>query len=120
VTALRFPDSYYKELVKMYDGKRKLLYNALIKAGFKCRMPEGAYYILADIPDGVEMDDMDFAKYMVREIGVAAVPGSSFYRSEAGKHKLRFTFSKKDETLMEAVRRLEKLGDIEKPIREKI
>ncbi len=109
VTALGFPGSYYKELVKMYDGKRKLLYNALIKAGFKCSMPEGAYYILADIPDGVEMDDMDFAKYMVREIGVAAVPGSSFYRSEAGKHKLRFTFSKKDETLMEAARRLEKL-----------
>lgn len=110
VTALRFPDSYYKELVKMYDGKRKLLYNALTMAGFKCRMPEGAYYILADIPDGVEMDDMDFAKYMVREIGVAAVPGSSFYRSEAGKRKLRFTFSKKDETLMEAARRLEGLS----------
>ncbi len=110
VTALGFPDSYYKELVKMYDGKRKLLYNALIKAGFKCSMPEGAYYILADIPEGIEMDDMAFAKYMVREIGVAAVPGSSFYRSEAGKHKLRFTFSKKDETLTEAARRLEGLS----------
>ena len=110
VTALGFPDSYYKELVKMYDGKRKLLYNALTRAGFKCSMPEGAYYILADIPDGVEMDDMDFAKYMVREIGVAAVPGSSFYRCEAGKRKLRFTFSKKDETLMEAARRLEGLS----------
>jgi aminotransferase len=109
VAALRFPDSYYKELVKMYDGKRKLLYNALIKAGFNCRMPEGAYYILADIPDDNKMDDMTFAKYMVREIGVAAVPGSSFYKSDAGKHKLRFTFSKKDETLLEAARRLEKL-----------
>ncbi len=109
VTALRFPGSYYTELVKMYDGKRKLLYDALIKAGFKCKMPEGAYYILADIPQGVKMDDMAFAKYLVREIGVAAVPGSSFYRSEAGKHKLRFTFSKKDETLQEAAIRLEKL-----------
>jgi aspartate/methionine/tyrosine aminotransferase len=109
VTALGFPDSYYKELARMYDGKRKLLYKALIKAGFKCRMPEGAYYILADIPEGTGMDDMAFAKYMVGEVGVAAVPGSSFYKSEAGKHKLRFTFSKKDETLMEAARRLEKL-----------
>ncbi len=109
VTALGFPDSYYEELVRMYDGKRKLLYRALIKAGFKCRMPEGAYYILADIPEGTGMDDMAFAKYMVSKVGVAAVPGSSFYKSEEGKHKLRFTFSKKDETLMEAARRLEKL-----------
>jgi aspartate/methionine/tyrosine aminotransferase len=107
VTALKFPDSYYEGLARMYDGKRKLLYNALIKAGFKCKMPEGAYYILADIPDGVEMDDMTFARHMVSEVGVAAVPGSSFYRSETGKHKLRFTFSKKDETLMEAAQRLE-------------
>ncbi len=109
VTALKFPDSYYEELVRMYDGKRKLLYKALTKAGFKCRMPEGAYYILADIPEGTGMDDMAFARYMVSEVGVAAVPGSSFYKSEAGKHKLRFTFSKKDETLMEAALRLEKL-----------
>lgn len=107
--ALRFPDSYYEELVKMYDGKRRLLYDALAKAGFRCTMPEGAYYILADIPEGTGMDDTAFAKYMVSEIGVAAVPGSSFYRSEAGKHKLRFTFSKRDETLQEAARRLEKL-----------
>ncbi|MCZ7380866.1 MAG: aminotransferase class I/II-fold pyridoxal phosphate-dependent enzyme [Candidatus Methanoperedens sp.] len=109
-TALKFPDSYYEELARMYDGKRKLLYNALIKAGFKCKMPEGAYYILADIPEGVDMDDMAFAKHMVSEVGVAAVPGSSFYRSETGKHKLRFTFSKRDETLMEAARRLEGLS----------
>ena len=110
VTALRFPDSYYKELAGMYDGKRKLLYNALVKAGFKCKMPEGAYYILADIPEGIGMDDMAFARYMVSEVGVAAVPGSSFYKSEKGKHKLRFTFSKKDETLQEAARRLERLN----------
>jgi aminotransferase len=72
-------------------------------------MPEGAYYILADIPVGADMDDMAFARHMVSKVGVAAVPGSSFYRSKAGKHKLRFTFSKRDETLQEAARRLEKL-----------
>jgi len=110
VSALRFPDSYYEELARMYDGKRKLLYNALTKAGFGCQMPEGAYYILADIPEGINMDDMAFARYMVSKVGVAAVPGSSFYRSEEGRHKLRFTFSKKDETLMEAARRLERLN----------
>lgn len=110
VTALRFPDSYYGELAKMYDGKRKFLYNALIKAGFNCKMPEGAYYILADIPDGVTMDDMAFARHMVSKIGVAAVPGSSFFKSEAGKHKLRFTFSKKDDTLQEAADRLSHLN----------
>jgi len=110
VKALRFPDSYYKELVQMYDGKRKMLYNALIKAGFNCRMPEGAYYILADIPEGIDMEDMEFAKYMVSEVGVASVPGSSFYKSEKGKHKLRFTFSKKDETLIEAAQRLTHLN----------
>lgn len=112
VSALRFPDSYYKELVAMYDRKRRFLYDALIKAGFGCTMPQGAYYILADIPDGMDdkaMDDTAFAKYMVREIGVAAVPGSSFYKSEAGRHKLRFTFSKRDETLIEAAQRLERL-----------
>ena len=106
VTALRFPESYYRELASMYDGKRRFLHRALIKSGFKCKMPEGAYYILADIPEGAGMDDMAFAKYMVSEVGVAAVPGSSFYKSEEGKHKLRFTFSKKDETLQEAAKRL--------------
>ncbi len=110
VTALKFPDSYYKELAKMYDGKRRLLYDAMIKAGFRCSLPEGAYYILADIPDDTGMDDTAFARYMVSEVGVAAVPGSSFFRSEAGRHKLRFTFSKKDETLVEAAKRLEGLS----------
>lgn len=110
VTALRYPDSYYSEMASMYDGKRKLLYNALINAGFKCKMPEGAYYILADIPEGTNMDDMTYAKYLVSEIGVASVPGSSFFRSNEGKHKLRFTFSKKDETLQEAARRLAEMN----------
>ncbi len=110
VTALRFPDSYYQELVGMYDGKRKLLYDALKRAGFNCVMPDGAYYILTDIPEGTGMDDMSFAKFLVSEVGVAAVPGSSFYKSETGKRKLRFTFSKKDETLLEASRRLKGLS----------
>jgi aspartate/methionine/tyrosine aminotransferase len=110
VTALKFPDSYYQGLAKMYDRKRKFLYSALLKAGFTCELPEGAYYILADIPEDAGMDDLEFAGYLVREVGVAAVPGSSFFMSEKGKRKLRFTFSKKDETLIEAANRLEDLS----------
>jgi aminotransferase len=110
VSALRMPDSYYSDLARMYDGKRRLLHKALNDAGLKCRMPDGAYYILADIPEDAGMDDMEFAKYLVSEVGVASVPGSSFYKSEAGRHKLRFTFSKKEETLLEAARRLGNLG----------
>lgn len=110
VRALQMPGSYYSDLARMYDMKRKLLYKALAGAGFKCRMPDGAYYIMADIPDGTGMDDMEFAKYLVSKVGVASVPGRSFYNSGAGMRKLRFTFSKKDETLLEAARRLENLN----------
>ncbi|MFZ3166937.1 MAG: aminotransferase class I/II-fold pyridoxal phosphate-dependent enzyme [Candidatus Methanoperedens sp.] len=108
LAGLSFPDSYYKELADMYEKRRNFLYNTLTNAGFRCHMPEGAYYILADMPEGTGMDDMAFARYLIDKVGVAAVPGSSFYHSEPGKHKLRFTFSKKDETLQQAARRLEK------------
>lgn len=94
-TALKFPDSYYDELVRMYDGKRKLLYNALIKAGFKCIMPEGAYYILADIPDGIDMDDMTFAKHMVSEVGVAAVPEAAFTGARTGSISFALRFQRR-------------------------
>ena len=72
-------------------------------------MPEGAYYIFTDI-SGFGMTDTGFARYLVEKAGVAAVPGSSFYHT-GGQTKLRFTFSKKDETLVEACRRLEKIGE---------
>jgi len=110
ITALNLPKSYYEELVRMYDKKRLMLYNALIKTGFQCTLPQGAYYILADI-SGFDMgDDVSFAHYLASEIGVAAVPGSSFFKdNDLGFNKLRFTFSKSDETLHEAIRRLENL-----------
>ncbi len=107
VAALKLPDSYYKELAEMYDRKRRLLYEGLRKAGFKCRLPEGAYYIWTDI-SGFGKPDVEFARHLVKTAGVASVPGSSFY-SGGGHDKLRFTFSKKDSTLDEACRRLEKL-----------
>jgi aminotransferase len=108
IAALRLPESYYAELARSYDHKRRLLYDGLRKAGFKCELPQGAYYIWTDIGD-FGKTDVEFARYLATEIGVAAVPGSSFYRT-GGHDRLRFTFSKKDETLQEACRRLEKLS----------
>ena len=105
VAALRLPESYYRKLAQDYDRKRRILYNGLRKAGFSCQLPEGAYYIFTDIADS-GLTDTAFARRLVERAGVAAVPGSSFYH-KGGETKLRFTFSKKDETLEEACRRLE-------------
>jgi aminotransferase len=107
VAALDLPESYYKELAVEYDRKRQILYKGLKKAGFSCELPEGAYYLYTDI-SSFGMSDTDFARHLVETAGVAAVPGSSFY-ANGGETKLRFTFSKKDETLIEACRRLETL-----------
>jgi L-glutamine---4-(methylsulfanyl)-2-oxobutanoate aminotransferase len=105
VAALQLPESYYKELAQDYDRKRKILYNGLVNAGLSCQLPEGAYYIFTDIGES-GMGDVGFARRLVEKAGVAAVPGSSFYH-DGGETKLRFTFSKKDETLVEACKRLE-------------
>jgi L-glutamine---4-(methylsulfanyl)-2-oxobutanoate aminotransferase len=107
VAALNLPASYYRSLADGYDRKRKILFNGLRKAGFSCELPEGAYYIFTDI-SGFGMKDVEFARYLTEAAGVAAVPGSSFY-SKGGEHRLRFTFSKKDETLHEACRRLDEM-----------
>jgi L-glutamine---4-(methylsulfanyl)-2-oxobutanoate aminotransferase len=110
VAALALPESYYRKLAAEYDRKRRILFNGLRKAGFACQLPEGAYYIFTDIA-GFGMTDTAFARFLVEKCGVAAVPGSSFYH-EGGTTKLRFTFSKKDETLAEACRRLEKVPEL--------
>ncbi len=107
VAALNLPESYYKELAVEYDRKRQILYKGLRKAGFACELPEGAYYLYTDI-SSFGMSDTDFARHLVETAGVAAVPGSSFY-ANGGETKLRFTFSKRDETLIEACKRLESL-----------
>lgn len=107
VAALQLPESYYRGLAQEYDRKRHILFDGLKNAGFSCQLPEGAYYIFTDIA-GFGMKDTEFARHLVEKAGVAAVPGSSFYHN-GGETKLRFTFSKKDETLVEACRRLESL-----------
>ncbi|MDD1723646.1 MAG: pyridoxal phosphate-dependent aminotransferase, partial [Methanospirillum sp.] len=109
VTACTFPPSYYRELAEMYTRKRDILYKGLINAGFSCKKPQGAYYLFSEI-EGFGMDDVTFARYLVEHVGVAVVPGSSFYKS-GGSGKVRFTFSKEEETLHEACLRLENIND---------
>ncbi|HVB07332.1 MAG TPA: aminotransferase class I/II-fold pyridoxal phosphate-dependent enzyme [Candidatus Acidoferrales bacterium] len=108
--ALRFPNSYYQQLASDYLQRRDRLLGILGEAGFQCFTPRGAYYIMTDVSAFGFANDVEFARYLVKEIGVAAVPGSSFYHNPAdGAQQLRFTFCKKEATLAEAARRLSKL-----------
>ena len=107
VVALNLPTSYHATLVAKYDKNRKYLVEHLTKAGFLCHEPEGAYYIMTDITDFGFPDDTVFAHWLVKEIGVGGVPGSSFYsRPHLGKTKFRFMFSMAEAILAEAVERL--------------
>jgi aspartate/methionine/tyrosine aminotransferase len=110
--ALRLPESFYSELTAMYTRKRGALYAALNSAGLECSLPDGAYYIVADIGKLGFKDDFAAADFILDEVGVAAVPGSSFYhRPELGHRKIRFTFSKSDETIAAAAERLRHLQE---------
>jgi len=110
VVALNLPMSYHKALVAKYDKNRKFLVNTLTKAGFRCRQPDGAYYIMTDITNFGFPDDTAFAHWLVKEIGVGGVPGSSFYsHSHLGKTKFRFMFSMAEDILTEACERLMKI-----------
>jgi len=111
VAALGVDDSYYAELARSYQRRRDALLEILQRHHFTCYRPQGAYYIMTDIAGFGFGDDVEFARYLVTEVGVAAVPGSSFYRhAQLGRTKLRFCFCKKDETLAEADRRMAKLA----------
>ncbi len=108
--ALSLPESYYRNLAEGYRKRRDRLIPSLTAAGFKCFLPRGAYYVMTDISEFGFPDDIAFTKHLVSEIGVAAVPGSSFYRDPRdGARQVRFAFCKRDETLDEAARRLKKL-----------
>ena len=107
--ALGFPDDYYTTLAAHYQARRDVLVDILERHHFTCYTPSGAYYIMTDISAFGCADDVAFARYLVKDVGVAAVPGSSFYKTGAGRTKLRFCFCKKDETLQEADRRMDLL-----------
>ena len=107
--ALALPDGYYAKLATEYVARRDLLLAGLRGVGFQCEAPRGAYYILADAAGLGCRDDVAFARRLVETVGVGPVPGSSFFsRPELGRNLLRFAFPKKDETLKEAVARLER------------
>jgi len=113
VVALGVGDTYYADLAAAYQRRRGMLLDILERQHFVCYRPDGAYYIMTDIGGFGFSDDVAFARYLVREVGVAAVPGSSFYHDPAaGRTKLRFCFCKRDDTLVEAERRLAKLADL--------
>jgi aminotransferase len=109
--ALGLPDEYYRDMAAEYRRRRDMLLDILERHHFACFKPSGAYYIMTDIALLAGLaDDVAFARFLVKEVGVAAVPGSSFYHDPAsGRTKLRFCFCKRDETLLEADRRLAKL-----------
>jgi aminotransferase len=114
--ALSLPEAYYQTLAENYRSRRDRLMPALSEAGFHCFRPRGAYYIMTDISAFGFADDLAFTKYLVQEIGVAPVPGSSFYNDPRdGAKQVRFAFCKKDATLDEAAKRLGKLKASNRP-----
>ena len=105
--ALSLPDTYYVELAVGYQRRRDMLLALLEPRGFVCFPPGGAYYVMTDIGGFGFPDDVAFARYLVSEVGVAVVPGSSFYHDPAlGRTKVRFAFCKRDQTIQAAGRRL--------------
>ncbi len=107
--AMSLPPQYYIDLQREYQRKRDMIVPALAAAGFGCSVPEGAYYVMCDISGFGSPNDIEFTRHLIRNIGVAVVPGSSFYNG-GGTQLVRFCFCKKDETLTAAVERLAKLA----------
>ena len=108
IPGLRFGREYYDELLKTYTHKRDLFVQGLDAIGLEHTTPQGAYYVLMDISRYGYKSDLEFCEMLARDVGVGAVPGSSFFREDVN-HLIRFHFAKKDETLHEALNRLEKL-----------
>jgi aminotransferase len=112
VTALNFGPEYYTDLLAKYTAKRAQMHAVLTEAGLNPVMPEGAYYMMADIRR-FGMPDTEFVRFMIEKIGVAAVPATTFYHhKELGRHMVRFAFPKKAETLEAARERLLRLPEV--------
>ena len=111
VIALGFPETYYRSLLGIYTEKRDVFLKSLDEAGLAYVIPQGAYYVLVDISEFNVNDDIAFCEWLTQYLGVAAVPGSSFFH-EPTNHLIRFHFAKKTETLKEAGKRLLGLRDM--------
>ncbi len=108
--ALQLPAEYYRSLQAEYLARRNFLHDTLVEVGFGCYQPDGAYYLMTDISAFGFENDLKFTEHMIREIGVAVVPGSSFFRRpELGAQRVRFCYCKREETLQLAAERLQKL-----------
>jgi aminotransferase len=108
--ALSLPPEYYAHLQSDYQKRRDMLIPSLESAGFKTFRPDGAYYVMTDISNFGFQNDVEFTRHLIREVGVACVPGSSFYSDpHRGSKQVRFCFCKKDETLNAAAERLKNL-----------
>ena len=105
---LNFGDDYYKELTKIYTKKRELFLSGLDSIGLKYFRPDGAYYVMVNIEEFGIASDEAFAEKLIKEIGVAAVPGSSFFKEDVNNY-IRFHFAKKPETLEAALERLSEI-----------
>jgi aminotransferase len=110
VTALNFPDIYYEQLAAEYANRRDVFLSYLDRAGLDYSRPEGAYYVMVDVGRFGYESDTEFCHWLAKEIGVAAVPGSSFFR-ERVNHLIRFHFAKRQETLRAAGERLLRLRE---------
>lgn len=114
---LNFPESYYEELLEKYTKKRERFLNGLDSIGLKHNIPQGTYFVLIDISEFLALEqfqgytDMEFCEWMIKNIGVAAVPGSSFFKEEVN-HLIRLHFAREEETIDEAIFRLGKLGEL--------
>ena len=111
VAALLAPDTYYRELLDIYTSKKNLFLKGLDDIGLAHNDPQGAYYVMIDISPFNRGDDLEFCEWLAREIGVGAVPGSSFFKEPVNNY-IRLHFAKNDEVLYEALERLERLGKI--------
>jgi len=109
---------YYQSLARDYRARRDLLCRALTDAGFRCTPPQGAYYVLADCSAISDLPDDEFSFWLTKEIGVAPVPGSSFFsRPELGRRLVRFAFCKTEDMLREAAHRLARIRRRARPVR---
>ena len=115
-TALALPDTYYQTLRSTYARRRAILLEALERCGLAFAPPEGAYYVMADARSLGWRDDRALVDFLIRKVGVVAVPGSSFYARGGGRTRARWNFAKKEETLREAARRLAR-ANLEAPHR---
>ena len=119
VVGLNFPDSYYEELLKTYTEKRDYFLAGLDRVGLKHNVPQGTYFVMIDISEFLALPqfegytDLEFCEWMIKNVGVAAVPGSSFFKEEVN-HLIRLHFARRKDTINEAINRLGKLKELVK------